>query len=69
MDAQGTPEYEVEAIIAHRQADRRGRGAREYLVRWKNFDASEDTWEPPGNLENAEEILVEYLRKTNLSRS
>ena len=68
MDAQGTPQYKVEAIIAHRQAVRRGRGAKEYLVRWKGFDASEDTWEPPGNLANAEEIFAEYLRKEKLDR-
>ena len=65
MDAQGTPEYEVEAIIAHRQTGRHGRGAREYLVRWKGYDASEDTWEPVGNLGNAQEIIAEYLRRSS----
>ena len=36
------------------------------MVRWKGFDASEDTWEPAGNLGNAEETLAEYLRKNKL---
>ena len=57
----------MEAIIAHRQAGRHGRGARVYLVMWKGFDASEDTCEPPGNLVNAEETLAEYKRQKKLT--
>jgi len=39
-------EYEVEAIFNER---RQGR-AKQYLVRWKRYDSSEDTWEPVKNL-------------------
>ena len=53
VDAQGIAEYEVEAILAHRQAGRHGMGALEYLIRWQGFDTLEDTWEPAGNRVNA----------------
>ena len=48
-------EYEVEAIINHR-FNRRPRRL-EYLIRWRNFDASEDTWEPESHLDNCRELL------------
>ena len=35
----------------------------EYLVAWKNYDATDATWEPEGNLENAKDILRAYKRK------
>jgi len=47
-------QYEVERIVAHR---RRGRGM-EYLIRWKGYDAFEDTWEPERNLDGCREILA-----------
>ena len=44
----GQPEYEVEAIISHRQS---GKG-QAYLVKWKGYAISENTWEPERNLYN-----------------
>ena len=53
----GNLEYEVEAILQHR-----GKGARrQYLVSWKGYDLSEATWEPESHLENAPDVLVDYL--------
>ena len=50
------PEYEIEAIISHRRS---GKG-RAYLVKWKGYPTSENTWEPEQNLYNAREILKQY---------
>ncbi len=46
-------EYEVERIVAER-ASRKGK---EFLVRWKGYDAEDDTWQSERDLRNAPEIL------------
>ena len=58
----GAQEYEVETLLAHRQQGQQ----RQYLVKWKGYDASHNTWEPARNLVNAEESLKEYKRQWNL---
>ena len=42
-------EYEIEPILQERQGDQ---GAK-FLVKWKNYDISEATWEPKAHLKNA----------------
>jgi hypothetical protein len=49
-------EYEVEAILNER---RKGRG-KQYLIRWKGFDSSEDTWEPVKNLTGCREAFQRF---------
>ena len=39
--------YEVEKIVGHAFMN----GEDHYKVRWKGFDASDDTWEPASKLE------------------
>ena len=58
----GENEYKVEAILAHRK---RGRQI-QYLIKWKGYDLSNNTWEPETNLSNADEILSGYKRQRNL---
>ena len=49
-------EYEVEVILRHR-----GRpGCCTFLIRWKGYSATEDTWEPERNLGNAQLLIMEY---------
>jgi hypothetical protein len=43
-------EYEVATILKHRLT--RGKKL-EFLIRWKGFDISDDSWEPEANLEGA----------------
>lgn len=50
-------EFEVEAILGHRGK----KGKYQYLIRWKNYPPSEDSWEKEANL-NCPEILLEYKK-------
>jgi len=47
------PEWEVEAILDYRE--RYGRG--QFLVKWKDYPASENSWEPIEGLEHVEEMV------------
>lgn len=48
--------YEVETILKHEVK----KGARRFLIRWKNFSPSHDSWEKESNL-NCPQILKDYL--------
>ena len=56
------PEYEVEAITNHRLRYHR----RQYLIAWKGYPASENTWEPESALKNAQTILANYKKRHKL---
>ena len=53
--SQLSPAFVVEKVIAHRGPE----GARQYLVKWKDFPSSENTWEPQGNFEDVA-VLTSY---------
>ena len=49
-------EYEVKVVLRHR-----GRpGRHTFIIRWKEYSAAEDTWEPERNLGNAQPLITEY---------
>ena len=56
-------EYEVEAILSHRLHKNR---ETTYLIKWKGYNSSENSWEPESNLTNAEEELDDYKRHRNI---
>ena len=56
----GEEEYKVEKIL---DAKHKGRGRKlHYLIRWKGYPASDNSWKPAENL-NAEELITEYERR------
>lgn len=56
LDAIDDNVYDVEAIIDHKG----GKNSRKYLVRWKGFGASDDTWESESSF--CIEILKQYKK-------
>ena len=58
----GEEEYEVERILKHRGHPKR----HQYLIRWKDYEADEDSWIPEKDLGNSSEILLEYKKRAKL---
>merc|ERR1719370_2487260 len=54
-------EYEVESVVSKRGTEE---GKVEYLVKWKGYDASDNTWEPVENLESSQELIDEFEGRT-----
>src|SRR5712672_3078968 len=54
------PEYEVEAIINHQFFGQMRR--LQYLIKWKGYPHSDNTWEPVGNL-HTDTLVKAYHRK------
>ena len=61
----GEDEFEVEAIVGHRQ--NRARRRHEFLIKWKGWPTAENTWEPTSHLTNASQLLKEYKTRHNLT--
>ena len=56
----GEPEYKVEKII---NAQPRGRGCKmHFLVKWKGYPTSDNSWELQENL-HADELIAEFYKK------
>ncbi|KAL1437269.1 hypothetical protein MTO96_001342 [Rhipicephalus appendiculatus] len=62
-----TDVYEVEKILEYRIRRQGKKRIGEYLIRWKNFGPSEDTWEPRRNLVGCETLLKEF--EENLAKA
>ncbi|CAI7775847.1 unnamed protein product [Closterium sp. NIES-53] len=57
---QDEPEYEVECVLTHR---RRGGKTLEFLLRWKGYEPTEDSWVVEADMGNARRALKDYLVK------
>jgi hypothetical protein len=64
-------EYEVESVLAHRDVCvRRKRNRvrtpvlqRQYVIKWKGYDESNNTWEPDRNCSNCQNKIDEYFAR------
>ncbi|CAI7796624.1 unnamed protein product [Closterium sp. NIES-53] len=63
---QDEPEYEVERVLTHR---RRGGKTLEFLLRWKGYDPTEDSWVEEADMGNARRDLKDYLVKQGVSHA
>ena len=54
--APGDGQFVVEAILDHRMLN----GKIQYLLKWKDYDESENSWEYEDNL-NCDELLGNYI--------
>ena len=63
-EEESAEEYEVEAI----RDDRIVNGKRQFLLKWKGFPDSENTWEDEKNL-NCPQLIKEYLKKKTKPQS
>jgi len=50
-------EYEVEAVVNHRRYGRRRQ--LQYLIKWKGYPSTDNTWEPAENV-HADELVKGY---------
>ena len=58
-------EYEVERVIGIKVT---GSGV-EYLVRWKSCSPADDSWEPPANVVRAQQLVDEFVERSNASHA
>lgn len=52
-----TKEYKVERILEQK--------GQEYLIKWKDCEESENTWEPIQHLKNYRNLLQRFRQKTD----
>eukprot|EP01080_Neovahlkampfia_damariscottae_P011842 gene11842-5172_t len=57
--------YEVESILDERKTSD---DKIEYLVKWKNYDHGQNSWEPSANVEHLTILLEEYKKKKENSK-
>ncbi|CAI5485838.1 unnamed protein product [Closterium sp. Naga37s-1] len=63
---QDETEYEIERVLSHR---RRGGRTLEFLIRWKGYDPTEDSWVAEADMGNARRALKDYLVKQGVSHA
>ena len=61
-EIEGEEEYKITEILSHWGSP----GRRSYLVSWKGYSPTENTWEPEQNLQHAQTIFKKYKQQRNL---
>lgn len=65
LEVESPEEYEPEKIIKHRVRDNKNW----YLIKWKNYPNSENTWEPIEHLAKSQRLLKNYHQQTRRARA
>ena len=65
ITAAGEEAWEVDSIIDKRIRKYGRRKMVEYLVRWKGYADHDNTWEPEGNMKDANEKVEMFLQHRN----
>lgn len=58
----GEEQYEVEAIVNHKRSN----SGMKYLVKWKRYPSSDNTWQTVNDLKDAPQILTAYRNRHRL---
>ena len=58
VDDDGAPWYKVEKILGHRTKHSGKRSLNEYLIKWRGYDSTHNSWEPEGNI--TPDLVKEY---------
>jgi hypothetical protein len=63
-------EFDVEDLRGYRETGRNDFQDddfyQEWLVKWKGYPESENTWEPEANLQNCQQLLRKYRKQNNI---
>ena len=62
---QGTEEFEVESILNHRYDKKQKKDL--FLIKWKGYSSSENSWEPETHLQHTKRLLDMYKSRNGLS--
>lgn len=64
-EKEGLKEFEVEKIV---EVHFKKNGTREFLIRWKGFGPTDDTWEPEKNL-NCPDLIDKFMQKVEKAKT
>jgi hypothetical protein len=62
MPSSKKEDYDVEKIVSKR-IDKQGRTL--YLIKWKGYSSSENTWEPKSHVANCQDMIEEFEDEQN----
>ena len=62
--ADGQTRWHVDSLLAHRERKRGAHRTREFLVRWRGYSSSHDSWEPEEVLkQDVPDVLADYCQR------